>query len=238
MAFTQCACDDSAGSVTLAQLRQRIITRLGMAAMPAGLPGMTDLINDFLQSAQESLYRRYSVLHNERWFTWSLVAGQRFYDLPGNDDQIGPNPCNKALDPRGIKWVGVSQDEDNWRPLIHGIAPTTYTSKTEAIPTHYAIRACIEVWPAPSDATWKLRVLGKFGLGSFTADTDVASVDPEAIFLMALANAKAHYGQPDGGNYMQQLQVYIGDVVAGSHQTARYFPGRIEYLNAVPPVIV
>ena len=228
-----CECDDDYPSSTLLQMRTRLLARLGMAAMPTGLPGMTELLNDFLTQAQELLYRRYDVFRTERFFTWNMVAGTRFYDLLNNRDF-----CTKKLDPRKVTWVGISQDEENWRPLACGIDPTRYTSQGDAIPTHYEIRQCIEVWPAPSDATWMLRVKGHFGLLPFAADTDTTTIDPEAILLLALANAKAHYGQPDAGNYAQQLNTYIGDLVAGSHMTRRYIPGKRDLANAVPPRMV
>ncbi|MFP3813924.1 hypothetical protein, partial [Bacillus sp. SIMBA_005] len=79
--------------------------------------------------------------------------------------------------------------------------------------SHYEIRQCIELLPAPSDATWLLRVKGQFGLLPLDNDSDKTSIDPEAIFLLALANAKAHYGQPDAGNYAQQLAAYVRDLI-------------------------
>lgn len=228
-----CECDDAFPSATLLQLRTRLLARLGMAAMPTGLPGMTTMLNDFLQQAQELLFRRYSVFRGERFFTWDLAASTRFYDLPDNRDT-----CTKKLDPRKVTWVGISQGDDNWRPLVCGIDPTMYTGQGDGIPSHYEIRQCIEVWPAPADDTWQLRVKGYFGLLPFADDADTTTIDAEAVFLLALANAKAHYGQPDAGNYAQQLNTYIGDLVAGSHHTRRYIPGKRTVVNAVPPKMV
>lgn len=235
MPWTQCACDDAFPTATLAALRARLNRRLGFAAMPVALPGTDDLLNDFLAQAQELLYRRYDVFRGARWFTWSMPAGERFFDLPDNDEQTASPACTKTLDPRKVEWVGISQGDLNWRPLVNGINPVQYGTVGDAIPTHYEIRQCIEVWPAPSDATWKLRIKGDFGLLPFTSDAHTTTIDAEAVYLLALANAKAHYGQPDAGNYAGQLQTYIGDLVAGSHHTRRYIPGKVERLAAVPP---
>ena len=49
--------------------------------------------------------------------------------------------------------------------------------------------------------------------------------DDRLIFLLALANAKSHYGRQDAGNAMQEMEVYLHGLVAGSHQTRRYIPG-------------
>ena len=47
------------------------------------------------------------------------------------------------------------------------------------------------------------------------------------MFLLALANAKAHYGKPDANNPVHELEVMISNLVAGSHNTARYIPGSV-----------
>ena len=224
-------CDDDYPRSTLAQLRTRLLARLGMAAMPAGLPGMTELLNDFLQQAQEMLYRRYDVFRTERFFAWPMQKGVRFYDLPDNADE-----CTKKLDPRKVRWVGVEDGASTWRELQQGIPPELYSGMTPGYPARYEIRQCIEVWPAPADDSHTLRIKGHFGLLPFTEDEHYTTIDAEAVFLLALANAKAHYGQPDAANYMQQLNVYIGDLVAGTHMTARYIPGGRK--PRVPEIVV
>ena len=125
-----------------------------------------------------------------------------------------------------VTWVGISQGDSSWQPLVCGIDPVMYGSPDAGIPSHYEIRQCIEVWPAPADATWKLRIKGHFGLLPLEADDDETTIDPEAIFLQALANAKAHYGQPDAENYAAQAASYVHSLVAGSHHTRRYVPGQ------------
>lgn len=231
-----CACDDDYPRATLAEMRNRLARRLGYSvqvAMGALPPGMSDLLDDFIRQAQEVLYRRYSVFRMERWYTWDLVAGTRFYDLDANADA-----CTKKLDPRKVTWCGISQGDDSWRPLVCGINPTMYTSQGPGIPSHYEIRQCIEVWPSPSDDTWKLRAKGYFGLQPLVADTDETTIDPEAIFLFALANAKAHYGQPDANNYASMATAYVRDLVRGQHHTRRYVPGECEPPPMVRPVPV
>lgn len=229
-----CDCDDDYPRTTLAEMRKRLMRRLGFAVQANNPPpGMADLLDDFIRNAQELLFRRYSVFRRERYFTWPMTAGVRFYDLDANADV-----CTKKLDPRMVSWVGVSQGDETWRPLVCGIDPVVYTSNLSGIPDHYEIRQCIEVSPPPADDTWSLRIKGQFGLMPLEADDDETTVEPEAIFMLALANAKAHYGHPDAGNYAQQLTAYIRDLVRGSHHTARYLPGRTDYRNAVQPVPV
>lgn len=229
-----CDCDGIFPSKTLAQLRQQLLIRLGMAAMlSAPPPGMVELLNSFLIESQELLFRRYVLFRTERWFTWNMAQGQRFYDLDANADA-----CTKNLDPRMVTWVGISRGDNVWRPLVNKIDPVRYSTRIESIPDSYEIRQCIEVWPAPSDDSWLLRVKGHFGLMPFAADTDSTTIDDRAVFLLALANAKAHYGQPDAANYMTQLTTLLGDLTAGSHHTRRYMPGGKLPMNAIPPKLV
>ena len=215
-----CECDDEYPTKTLAQMREYLMIRLGWGAMVSTpLPGVAVTLNSFLRDAQEQIYRQYKVFRLERFFTWPLLTGVRFYDLPDNEDV-----CTKKLDPRMITWVGISQGDNFWRQLVCGIKPEFYYGDISSWPTHYEIRQCIEVWPPPSSDDWKLRIKGYFGLLPLEVDTDVNTIDYEAIQLFALANAKAHYGQPDAANYMGQYRDYIGAVTAGSHHTRRYVP--------------
>ena len=92
------------------------------------------------------------------------------------------------------------------------------------------------MWPPPSDDSWKLRIKGYFGLLPFVADDDITSVDYEAIQLYALANLKAHYGQPDAPNYMAQFREFIANVTAGSHHTRRYIPNTTDWVAPPLPV--
>lgn len=221
-----CACDDSSNRRTLKSLRDEMLRRLGFGAQVDNPPpGMADLLNSFLQEAQELLYRRYHVLRTERLFSWDFVAGTRLYDLPDNEEGQGGTPeCTKKLDPRNVTWVGIVRD-GQWCPLQPGIPPELYSQDQTGWPSRYEIRQCIEVWPVPDETNGSLVVKGHFGLEAFAADTDKATIDDRLIFLLALANAKAHYGDADAGNAMQEMEMYLYGLVGGAHQTRRYIPG-------------
>lgn len=225
-----CDCDSNNTNRTLAALRTTLARRLGFSAQATNLPpGMKELLDSFLQDAQRSLYRRYDVLDTERFFTWNMKAGGRFYDVDANNDT-----CTKRVDVRKLTWVGVSRDGEAWVPLHCGIDPVRYSqADLRGRPDSYEIRQCIEVWPAPDDDLYKLRIKGHFGLQSFAADTDQATIDDSLVFMLALSNAKAHYGQPDAGNYVSQMEVMLQNLVAGAHETRRYIPGRADRADAV-----
>jgi hypothetical protein len=206
-------------------------------ALARSPPNRKTVVDRLLKTAQETLFRRYDVFRTERWYTWTFVANERFYGIGENDENSGEPTCTKTIDPRKVTWVGVSDGQDNcWRPLRKGIPPAVYQNTMVGVPTHYEIRQCIEVWCTPI-AGWKLRVKGHFEPAAFEADDDVNTVDWQAIYLRALADAKLAYKQPDALAADSTAKVYIGDLVAGSHMTARYVPGAREPFNAVRPVM-
>lgn len=83
----------------------------------------------------------------------------------------------------------------------------------------------LEVWQPPS-AAYLLRIRGYALPKAFAADTDTTTVDSRLVFLLALANAKAHYGQPDAKQYFDQLQLRLRKMRARLHNDARYTTGR------------
>jgi hypothetical protein len=223
-----CDCDDTTGNKTLAQLRRDLMVRLGFAAQADNPPpGMTDLLNSFLIEAQELLYRRYDVLRTERFYSWSLQSGVKFYDINDNAET-----CTKRLDPRKVTWCGVQMD-DTWYPLECGIPPELYSGNPNGWPQRYEVRQCIEVWPTPDQTNGTLIIKGHFGLEAFAADDDPTTIDDRLVFLLALANAKAHYGRPDANNYIAQMEQMMLNLVAGSHETRRYIPGRPRMFDMV-----
>jgi len=64
--------------------------------MPTNAPA---LINRLLKQAQDFLFRTYQVFRMERWFTWTLVAGQRFYGTNLDDSSAikPPSTVTAAL---------------------------------------------------------------------------------------------------------------------------------------------
>lgn len=228
-----CSCDEGFyGNETLSELRISLLERLGYAAQVANPPpGMNGLLNNFLRRSQSFLYRRYRALQTERFYSWVMIPGERFYGVLENDERLyGGNfdngeECARRLDTGKLSWVGVEDLNGVWSPLTAGIPPECYTSVDfSGLPARYEVRQCIEVFPAPAEA-YTLRVKGHFGLSRFTEDDDQCTIDSELLFMWALANAKNHYGQPDAQDIATQAQTYLRDLIADSHGTRRYVPG-------------
>lgn len=237
MATLNPAVTEGAYTETLADLRARILRRLGFGAQVATPPpGMAAVVDDFLSSAQTQMAQRFPALVTERFYTWTMVAGTRFYSTSGDDE--GATAPDFILDPRKITWVGIEDTNNSFYPLIEGIDPVLYTTESQrGRPARYEIRQSLEVFPAP-DAAYSLHVKGRPKNFAFASDSDVCTIDPELIFLLALANAKAHYRQPDAGNYFSQATSHIGQLVSGTHGTARYVPGTKQPAPETEPVFL
>ena len=229
---------DTTGYRTLLQLRTDLFADLGYAAIAANPPpGMAAYLNLKLRQAHELLWHRFPALRTLRWYSWPLTAGERFYSLTGNAEQSVSPVSTKLLDPYEIRAVEVQFDTTGYRQaLIHGIPSRIIDTTSSGRPSHYAVNQGIELWPAPTATEGMLLVQGRFKATAFTADTDQSGIDDQMVYLLALANAKAHYRQPDANNYVQQMENLIDNLVAGTHATARYIPGdnRRELIYTMP----
>lgn len=195
-------------------------------------PNSTALIKGYLQSAQRQIYMRYDALRTERWFSWDLTADVALYDFPDNEEA-----CTKKLNPAKVTWVGTVRD-GTWCALRAGIDPHLHSHDVTGRPERYEFRQCIEVWPTPEETAGQLVIKGHFGLEAFAVDADVTTIDDELVFLLATANAKAHYRQPDAQNYVAMFETHLRKIIASTHGTKRYIPGqpRFEshYVEPVP----
>lgn len=225
-------------TATLASLRVRVLQRLGFGAQTATPPpGMALLIDEFISSAQRQLAMRFPELVTERFYTWTMVVGQRFYTTSADDE--GVTAPDFILDPKKITWVGIEDLNGTFYKLIEGINPLLYTTETtnQGLPYAYEIRQALEVFPAPN-AAYKLQVKGRPNNFALVADADIVTIDDELIFLLALANAKAHYQQTDAQVYFTQATTYLGLLTAGTHGTARFVPGTVQLPPAPQPILL
>jgi len=216
---------------SLANLRQRVLIRCGYAAQAANPPpGMIALVNEFLRDAQNQLYRQHSEFRGKRMYAWQMEPNVRYYGI--NQDE---SDC-RTIDVLSIDWVGFEDQNQAWYPLINGIDPVLYTRAqiSTGWPTHYEIRSCIEIFPAPQ-APYTLWIKGRFGLDPFTADTDNTTIDAEGVYLLACGMMKSHYSQPDAGALMTQAANYTKYLVAGQHGTRRFVPRTRVQTPMTPP---
>lgn len=227
-----CDCETVSSYATLAELRVRMAIQCGYAAQAANLPaGMVAELNEYLFSAQRQLYYKFRAQRTERFFSWTMTPGLRYYGLDAAE-----GACTLQLDPLGITWVGFEDLNLAWYRLIEGIDPVYYTRANINFgwPTRYEIRSCIEIFPAPQ-AAYTLWIKGDIGLAPFVADADRTTFDDEAVLLYAIANWKSAKGKSDAERAMNQATARLSDLTARKHKTARYVPSTYVQNPATPP---
>lgn len=216
---------------TLANMRKRLLLLGGYAAQANNPPaGMAAELNELLADSQKQLYRQHYEKRQIRMYAWQMEPGIRYYNLQQDESNC------RRLDPLSVSWVGFQDLNQAWYDLVEGISPIMYTRAqiSTGWPTHYEIRSCIEIFPAPK-APYTLFIKGRFGLDAFAADTDTTTIDAESVFLLALGRLKLSRGKPDAQAVLSQAANYTKYLVAGSHATARYVPRTRAAAPATPP---
>lgn len=205
---------------TLESLRTELQARIGGAA---GISFNKPILDSFLRGAQEALYEAVVWKHLRASKVIEVESGSVWYDLPAD--------CN--LERIEGVWIKAS---GSWLAMREGITVQHRNFATPADPCRYEIAwnqgsvsgwpVQIEVHPEPIVDT-QLRIEYVRALLPFFADSHVASIPTEPLFLHALTNAKLHYRQPDGPQYATQLEAMMLEL-RGKHRRATVVTPRRE----------
>lgn len=229
-----CACEVDPNAETLSSMRTKLLSMTGYAAQAANPPpGIALLYNNYLDTAQKYLYQKFKALQTERFFSWQLEPGVRYYGLYDNN-----NNCTVQLNRYKIVGAWLRDLNNVWWPLVHGIDPTFYTLDMNfGWPNYYEVRQCIEVFPAPQ-AAYTLWIKGRFNLLPFTDDDDVTTINPEPVQNYATFLAKSAKGSKDAAIYEAMAMDQVSDLIAGGHVTTRYIPTTVDVPVPTPPIMV
>lgn len=185
---------------TLEALRAEILARLGMGGMGPSGGANQALIDSFLRNGQAQLYRLQDWRHLIAYEDKTVGVGQNQIDYP--------NACER--DQRVLRIE--SPVGGQYAMLCEGITTDMWsTMDTQGSPQRYERYEQILLYPK-ADQIYTVRVWYVDDLGRFTENGDNATLDDEMIFLHALANAKAHYRQPDAATYQGQLNSLLGSL--------------------------
>lgn len=177
---------------TLGTLRSRLRTRLGFSAAGAAAGVNQELLNDFLRDGQVTLYWASDWARLRKYDTVTLGVGQYLIDYPVN------------ANPERIKAISVLRTNVWSPPLRKGIDPEMYTNQdVRDAPHRWEPYEQIELFPK-ADQIYSVRIFYVKNLGRFTQDNDLATVDSDLIFKLAIARAKAHYRHPDAQAYVDE----------------------------------
>lgn len=218
---------------TLGELRAELLARLGMGGMGASGGANTSLIDSFLRNGQSQLYRLQDWRHLTDFKDTTTGVGQNMYDYP-TSGAMGTVGCSR--DKRILRVetnVGGQYVE-----IAEGISTSMWsTMDTRGQPACFERFAQILVYPK-ADAGYTLRVWFVADLLPFTQSDHVATLDDDMILLHAIANAKAHYRQPDAQIYQGQLDALLGSLRGQSFsQNGVYRRGQPQPSEVRPAVI-
>lgn len=192
---------------TLESLRTELLARLGMGAMGASGGANLTLIDSFLRNGQAQLYRMQDWKHLTDYQDKTLGANQNLLDYPDAGVMAGGSA---ARDKRVLRLE--YQYNGQWLELTEGITTAMWsTMETLASPVRFERYAQLLMYPK-ADQAYTVRVWFVADLGRFTQNDDEATIDDEMVFLHALANAKAHYRQPDAPTYQGQLNTLLASL--------------------------
>jgi hypothetical protein len=182
---------------TLGALRSRLRARLGFAAAGAAAGVNQTTLNDFLYTAQSTLY----------WLIeWARL--RRYEDKTiGVDQYLIDYPTTAHRD--RIKAISIL-DNNIWTPALKkGIPPESYTYQDDnRRPTHWEPYDQIE-FNCKAEKEYTARIFFIKDLDRFTQDSDRATIDSDLVFIHALGDAKEHYRQPDWKRYADQRDAMI-----------------------------
>lgn len=182
---------------TLETLRAEILARLGMGGMGPSGGANQALIDSFLRNGQAQLYRLQDWRHLIAYEDKTLGVGQNEIDYP--------NACERDQRVLRVEYPYNGQ----WTQLCEGITTEMWSNmETLSYPARYERYEQILLYPK-ADQLYTVRVWFVKDLAPFTENGDNATLDDEMILLHALANAKAHYRQPDAQTYQGQLDTLL-----------------------------
>lgn len=192
---------------TLETLRTELLARLGMAGMGASGGANLTSIDSFLRNGQAQLYRMQDWRHLTDYQDKDLGAEQNLLDYPDSGVMTGKS-C--ARDKRILKVETIYSGQ--YLQLQEGITTDMWsTMDTLSQPIRYERYAQMLIYPK-ANQVYTVRIWFIADMDPFTENDNTATLDDEMILLHALANAKAHYRQPDAPTYQGQLNTLLASL--------------------------
>ncbi len=196
---------------TLLELRTELAVRLGFVSVGQASVMHQPLLVSFLQEAAEQIHAQYGddllyLVNN----VFPTIQGQRFYEFPENAD---PFKIDSTL----------IEDNGSFRTVFRGIPHQFRTAgdddpSKQGIPSRWDIGAGeestdpgrIELWQVP-DAEYNIHMsyypMYAYAEGGWVNDDMPCPIYPSRLCLiMAIANAKSHFGMQDASTYYQQFE--------------------------------
>lgn len=175
-----------------------------------------------LRDTQDRLYDEYAWPFLRQWFSFTLAAGQRYYDMPAG---LSLERIERVV----VVWNTQVQ------PLTRGISFEHYAiydsdADTRSSPaTNWDVRWTgsaeqIEIWPLPDSTNYTVKIEGIRNLRPLLADSDVADLDDQLLTLYTAAEILAREKSADAPAKLslaqQRMAVLKGQTATGSPMVA------------------
>ena len=173
---------------TLAELRESLAVSLGFGAMAGVIDLQIPILNQFLQQAQQQLWRDVRWRYMLKQHIEALGVGQRVLDVP--DDA-----------PIGVMFGVYALYQDNWYAVKAGLPRVG--EPDGGYPLWYELTAReqgvmqLEFEPVPEDEPVQIRIEYYAEPKRFTQDDDFCSVPDDLLLALAVVMGKGHYRQQD-----------------------------------------
>ena len=214
---------------TLGDKRAELLARLGFAATGASAGVVRNNIDSILRTAQKVLYEASDWVKLRKYEDLELGVNQFQLDYPVN------------ANPERIKAISVDMTGNgDWSdPIPRGISPAMYsTLDNVGAPQRWEPYEQIEFYPK-NDTIRDVRVFYIKNLDRLTEDDDRFNIDDDLVLLVALADAKAHYRQPDAQIYLERSNNLLTRLKAQARSKTTFRPGDYDRdVNLVKPQVV
>ena len=230
-------------SKTLDNLRTELQTRLGFAASGSVSFRNKPIIESFINQAYEEVYRQYADYKLVTENVIPIGLGQEYVDLPADVDVTRrlevhlriPGEYNDRTLTRGLP--ENLRENTAYPPHGHVVTPNyNAINYPNWYTNNYDIEdGKIRLFPVPDQDNWYLRLNYIKALQELTQGTDTIDLDYQSVFLLSLANAKAHYNQQDATAIGRQYEARIKKIRASEHDGMRYVNSTANWVPAPRP---
>lgn len=202
---------------TLGQLMTELRGRLGFVMQGSAIKNNEAIIKSFLQEAHDFVYAELAPPVMRKKTAITLLQNSYLYDWH-NDIE------NELIEPNNVISVWLKVSDTIREPMRQGIteADRAFSTMRQRPQKYDTLNGQLEVWPVP-ERSYDLIVEYTAGKSRFEQQSDRPSVPDRLVFLYALANAKAHYRQPDAQAPAKSFEVMLGKEKSRQKENRRYF---------------
>lgn len=203
---------------TLGELMTELRARLGFVTQGGASSGNEQIIKSFLQEAHDYVFEKLQPPAIKVRTVLDVVGGSYLYDWVDDAND------GARIDPGQVVSIGVLEEDGSVRNMLR--QRTTDIPRRDldtGEPTSYStLNGQLELYPVPN-ANYKLQIEYLSARNRFEQQSDRPSVPDRLVFLLALANAKAHYRHPDSTAAGSMFESLLASYRAKQRENKRYF---------------